>query len=145
MQGDPEAMSDAYHEKTSTQHILTKTGEEDEMQVDSERPGTSGTDGSTKLADEDREVLETTRAPPSSFDNEHPPVKGSFLQRPDQELDPTSSFPFTFGQAARSVMDFHGTRKTMTGQTAFYQHPSWPTEQNSHAADGQTRGSDRMQ
>lgn len=134
---DDRAMDSQYHEVTSTQRIPTKSGEEDGMHVDTDRPGSAGSSNSMPLPDEDVAILADTSA---SKSQEIDPTSVPFMKRPSLSRDFSQpwqdcSATFTFGQHRKRPMDLHGKRTYGTATPA-----GNPSKQQSGPADQRDDG-----
>lgn len=108
-----------YHEVSSTSRVPVKSGEDDGLQADSDRPGSAGTSHSLPIDQEDEEFLANTAASPTKA-NSSPalrPTDAPLFSRQDRTLEPEVSQGFMFGKPRTQKLDFQGTRTSHTLRT----------------------------
>ena len=118
---DPRDEEHQYQEVGSSHRVPTKTGEEDEMHVDSDRPGSAGTSLSMQELPEDEENFIASQSATSNRQTLHiddHPTEGKLLSRPDQPSPSNELVAFMYGKAPRPDMDFQGTRRLAPRLTA---------------------------
>lgn len=131
-----------YHEVGTVHHVPTKSGEEDAMQVDSDRPGSAGTGLSVPLPEDDEQFLANTAAP--SKQETEPfvpqPIEAKVFARPGLPSESEEASGFSFGQFKKQQMDMVGTRKVPPPSGTSRQPGSTRLEIIQGAVDQDTQG-----
>ena len=112
LNSEDRAADSQYREIKSTQRVPIKSGEEEDMHADENRPGSAGSNHSTKLPDEEEEFLRTVSV---SKKEENEPtqlsaMQGPFLSRGSSHASKDSPAAFSFGHHHKPQIDLQGTR-----------------------------------
>ena len=129
--GEGHARDGQYYEVKSTTSVPTKYEDENEMHIDSDRPGSAGTTHSMAIPEEEEELLAslaattTQKTAPAASQ----PSKTLFLSRPETPTQADAHVMFSYGKANQQHMDFQGTRR-VPQQTVTAGQPEHPRPEN---------------
>lgn len=108
-----------YHEVSSTTVVPIKSGREDKMVFDSDRPGSAGTSHSVEIDEEDEQML--ANLAPSKTDAQSSPTPSAanarVFARSDHISEPGDPQGFMFGKPLQKKLDFQGTRASHAPRT----------------------------